>query len=95
MLIKLVSFCPTCWSSLHLVTDRLLLVKPRLENVLDLLQWDNLHLIDWKTAENARKFLKPFVQYTSLVGGEDYATITIVVPIVMEIRLHLEEMVLF
>ena len=35
--------------------------------------------------------LKPFAQYTSLVGGEDYTTVSSVIPIVMEINLHLEE----
>jgi len=40
---------------------------------------------------NIHDLLQPFAQYTSLVSGEDYTTISIL-PIIMELTLHLEEM---
>ena len=46
---------------------------------------------EWRTLENLHLLLKPFAQYTSLVSGEEYTTIPSVIPIIMEITLHLEE----
>ena len=89
---KLVSSCPTRWSSTLLMVERLLKVRVPLTKVLDTLEWDNLTVSEWKTLENVHKLLKPFAQYTSLVGGEDYTTLSSVIPIVMEVDLHLEEM---
>ena len=40
---KLISDCPTRWSSTYLMLCRLLLVKVELSSVLEELQWDNLH----------------------------------------------------
>ena len=36
--------------------------------------------------------LRPFAQYTSLIGGEEYTTLSAVIPAIMELELHLEEM---
>lgn len=36
--------------------------------------------------------MEPFAQYTNLSGGEDYTTISSIVPIIMELNLHLLEM---
>ena len=47
---------------------------------------------EWRTLENLHLLLKPFAQYTSLVSGQEYTTISSIIPIVMEINLHLEEM---
>ena len=66
--------------------------KSAVDKVLDTLEWDNLAVSEWKTLENVQKLLKPFAQYTSLVGGEDFTTLSPVIPIVMEVNLHLEEM---
>ena len=44
---------------------------------------------EWKALENIQKLLKPFVQHTSLVGGEKYMTLS---SVRVEINLHLEEM---
>lgn len=89
---KLVSSCPTRWSSTYLMVQRLLEVKVPLSKVLESLEWDNLATSEWKTLESVLQLLKPFAQYTSLVGGEDYVTISSVIPIVMELNLHLDEM---
>ena len=89
---KLVGTCPTSWSSSYLVIERLLEVRTPLTSVLEELEWDNLANSDWKVLENVYKLLKPFAQYTSLSSGEDYSTISSVIPIIMELNLHLEEM---
>ena len=47
---------------------------------------------EWRTLENLHLLLKPFAQYTSLVSGKEYTTISSIIPIVMKINLHLEEM---
>ena len=79
------------WSSTFLMIERLLDVKDALSTVLEELCWDNLHTSEWKLLASIHDLLKPFAQYTSLVGGEDYTTVSSVIPIVMEINLHLEE----
>ena len=88
---KLISDCPTRWSSTFLMIERLLDVKDALSTVLEELCWDNLHTSEWKLLASIHDLLKPFAQYTSLVGGEDYTTVSSFIPIVMEINLHLEE----
>lgn len=77
------SSCPTRWSSSYLMVKRLL------TKVLKTLEWDNLATSKWKALESVKKLLKPFAQYTSLVGEENYSS---VIPIVVEVNLHLEEM---
>ena len=83
---KLVADCLTCWSSTFLMLQRLLCVKAFLSTVLDELEWDNLPISDWKILENITTLLKPFTKYTSLVSGEEYATISSVIPIIMELN---------
>ena len=45
---KLISDCPTQWSSTFLMIERLLDVKDALSTVLEELCWDNLHTSEWK-----------------------------------------------
>ena len=89
---KVIGNCPTWWSSTFLMIERLLAIKGPLSAVLEEQGWDNLATSEWKTIGYIRDLLKPFAQYTSLVSGEDYTTISCVIPIIMELNLHLEEM---
>ena len=89
---KLVGSCPTRWSSMYLMIERVLAVRVPLSRVLDELEWDNLAVSEWKTLENILNLLKPFAQYTALSCGEDYTTLSSVIPIIMELNLHLEDM---
>ena len=66
-------------------------MKDQLSAMLEELCWDNLHTSEWKVLASIHDLLKPFAQYSSLIGGEDYTTVSSVIPIVMEINLHLEE----
>ena len=90
---KLVTNVPTRWSSTFLLLDRLLDVKGPLSTALDQLEWDNLAHSEWKTIEMVHKLLKPFAQYTALISGEEYTTLSSVIPILMELQLHLQDMV--
>ena len=89
---KLVNACPTRWSSTYLLVDRLLEVRQHLTTVLEELEWDNLQNTDWKQLDSIRDILSPFAIYTSLISGEDFTTVSCVVPILMELKMHLEEM---
>ena len=89
---KLVGNCPTRWSSTYLLIVRLLEVKMPLIQVLEEIEWDNLAVSEWRMLESIQKLLHPFAQYTSLVGGEEYTTISCVVPVLMELGFHLDEM---
>ena len=88
---KLIRDCPTRWSSTYLMFDRLLSVKSALTTVLLELEWDNLATSEWKTLEALRDLLHPFTQLTSLVSGEEFTTISSVIPAIMELNLHIEE----
>ena len=48
---KLVSNCPTRWSSSYLLIKRLLCLKSFLADILAELDWDNLQNSDYKTLE--------------------------------------------
>ena len=88
---KLVRDCPTRWSSTYLMIDRLLVVRSALSTVLLELEWDNLATSEWKTLEALGDLLHPFAQFTSLLSGEEFTTISGVIPAIMDLNLHLEE----
>ena len=64
----------------------LLTVHPHLTEVLQELEWDNLPTSEWKVLENYRYLLEPFARYTDLMGGEEYTTLSMVVPILLELN---------
>ena len=67
-------------------------VRVALTQVLEELEWGNLATSEWKLLESMRVLLQPFARYTTLLGGEEYTTLSVVVPAIMEIELHLREM---
>lgn len=89
---KLVRDCPTRWSSMYLLIERLLAVRSSLTEVLQELEWDDMLTSEWKMLEAIRNFLHPFALFTSLIQGEEYTTISTVIPSVMDLNLHLDEM---
>ena len=89
--VKLIGDCPTCWSSTFLLLQQLLKVKCHLEIVLQKLGWDGLQARHWKTIEYIVELLKPFSEYINLAGGDSYTTISSIVPIIMQLGLHLEK----
>ena len=68
---KLLSNCPTRWSSTFLLLEQLLVVKEPLTAVLNELEWDNLAKSEWKAIDSICRLLRPFAQYTTLVSGKN------------------------
>ena len=89
---KLVSDCPTRWSSTFLLLKRLLERKETVCLVTLKLEWNGLQTSEWKKINNIVDFLQPFAEYTTLCCGEDYTSLSAVVPIIMELNCHLQEM---
>ena len=75
-----------------ILVERLLSVRSSLTSVLEELEWDNLPASEWKTLENVHRLLKPFAQYTTLISGEEYTTLSAIISVIMELNLHLEEL---
>ena len=89
---KLLRDCPTRWSSTYLLIERLLAVRSSLTEVLQELEWDDLLTTEWKSLEAICNLMHPFAQFTSLIQGEEYTITSAVVPSIMDLNLHLEEM---
>lgn len=88
---KLIRDCPTRWSSTFLLIERLLEVKTSLISVLAELEWDSLATSEWKVLEGINTLLQPFAQFTQLISGENFTTLSSVYPAIVEIKMHLEE----
>lgn len=88
---KLVQDCPTRWSSMYLMITCMLEVRNSLTSVLEELEWDNLAVSEWKLLEALRDLLHPFAIFTALAQGEEFTTLSCVIPAIMDLCLHLEE----
>ena len=88
---KLVKDCPTRWNSKFLMLERLIDVKDQLKVVLDEQGWDDLAASEWRTLSNITCLLQPFAKFTSLLSGDEYTTLSCVIPAIMDINIHLEE----
>lgn len=75
--------------------ERVLEVKASLITVLEELEWDSLATSEWKILEGIKSLLQPFAQFTQLISGEDFTTISSVYPAILEIKMHLEEVLDF
>lgn len=88
--LMLISDCPTRWNSSFLLIERLIAVKTELSQVLVELGWDGLQNSEWKVLEHIHYLLEPFAKYTSLTSGEEFTTLSTVIPVLMELDYHLE-----
>ena len=50
-----------------------------------------LQLVNGKLLEALKRLLHPFAQFTSLISGEEFTTVSVVIPAIMDLNLHLEE----
>ena len=89
---KLIKDCPTRWSSTFLLINRLLEVKEKLKIVLDERGWDDLAAREWRTLKNISILLHPFAKFTSLLSGDEFTTLSCVIPAIMDMNIHLEEL---
>jgi len=90
---KLINACPTMWG-LNFLISRLLEVKLPLNSVCEELGWsaEALSNLQWRTLEMTEKLLKPFAQYTTLTSGEENTTISsLVIPVLLELEMHLQD----
>ena len=88
---ELVNACPTRWSSTFLMISWLLEVKSSVVSVCEELGWKSLSSYQWKQLEVIEQLLKPFAQYTTLTSGEGNTTISLVIPVLLELEMHLED----
>ena len=88
---KLVSHCPTRWSSTFLVISRLLEVKEVLIKVLEDALIDGLFAREWKMLEEIKDLLEPFAESTSLLSGDQYTTLSGVYLCLVTLHGHLDE----
>ena len=72
---------------------RLLEVKSSLISVCEELGWNAQALTNfqWRQLEITEKLLKPFAQYTTLTSGEEHTTISLVIPVLLELEMHLQD----
>ena len=87
---KLVNDVPTRWNSTFIIISRLLEVRAKLSQVLQELSWNNLQNSEWKQLDHIHSLLKPFAKYTALTSGEDYTTLSMVIPVLIEFNCHLD-----
>ena len=73
--------------------SRLLEVQSSLVSVCKELGWNALTLSDfqWRQLEMTEKLLKPFAQHTTLTSGEKHTTISLVIPVLLELEMHLQD----
>lgn len=88
---KLVKDCPTRWSSTFLMIQRLIEVKDQLKAVLEEQGWDDLAASEWRTLSSVTNLLQPFAKFTSLLSGDEFTTLSCVIPAIMDMNIHLEE----
>lgn len=69
-------------------------MRASMVEVMEELGWDTLNNGDWKLLEGIKALLEPFAKYTTLVSGENYVTISSVIPILIELSSHLNEVFL-
>ena len=90
---KLVSNCPTRWSSTFLLIDRMLEVREALNQVLFELNMDNMNVSEWNVLQCIKTLLQPFAAATSLMSGDTYVTLSDVIPTYFILRDQLESVV--
>lgn len=88
---KLVAHCTTRWSTAYLVVQRLLEVREGLEDVLRQHRLTLLQPDEWEGLELVEKLLLKFAHYTDLAGGEYYATVSQVIPFIVELKGSLQQ----
>ena len=82
----------TRWTSAYLVVKRLLDVKEHLKVVLLEHNMTMLQPVEWEELSHVETLLSKFAVYTNMAGGEQYTTLSLIIPYYIELRHHLEDM---
>ena len=88
---KLTKDSPVRWSSTFLMVNRMMEVRNQLKVVLEDLGWDDLAASEWKILQNIVNLLHPFAKFTSLLSCDEFTTLSCVIPAIMDLNIHLEE----
>lgn len=86
----LVIDCSTRWNSAYLMINRLLEIKPSLNEVLEEMQWDTLLNNEWARLSDLSTVLKPFKEQTDIMQQDNLA-LSHVLPCILELSLHLQD----
>ena len=73
------------------MVTRLIDVKEKLKVILEEQGWDDLAASEWRTLTHIANLLQPFAKFTSLLSGDEFTTLSCVVPAVMDMNIHLQE----
>jgi len=57
------------------------------------MEWDNLPISEWKTLENLCDLMEPFARYTDIKSAEEYTTLSMIIPVLMELQFHLDQVI--
>jgi hypothetical protein len=87
---KLVSSCVSRWSTTYLVIHRLLEVKEPLKKVLLEFNMTMFQPEEWEALESIDRLLSKFATYTNIAGGENYPSLSMVIPSFLELEVHLK-----
>ena len=66
-------------------------VRSYVTDVLQQIEWDIMPNSEWKTLESLCDLLEPFVRYTDLTSAEEFTTLSMVIPVLMELHFHLDQ----
>uniref|UniRef100_H3BA99 HAT C-terminal dimerisation domain-containing protein n=2 Tax=Latimeria chalumnae TaxID=7897 RepID=H3BA99_LATCH len=89
---KLVSPACTQWLYVYYVLDRLLNLRPQIDQIIHENQLNvGLSEPQWRMVENLVNFLKEFAHEVAYLEGEKYSTIHQVIPLLLELIAHCEE----
>ena len=78
------------WSSTFLLLQHLNELRDTLAIVLHELEWDDLAASEWKISSIIQSLLQPIAVFATLTSGEEFNTISSIIPTIMELYLHLE-----
>ena len=67
--------------------NRMIDVKDQLKVVIEEQGWDDLAASEWRVLQSIKAFLQPFVNFTSLLSGDEFTTLSCVVPALMELNM--------
>jgi hypothetical protein len=84
------TYCPTRWSSLYLMVKYFTKYKNEISKVFESNSWDHLTVNQWAKLNKLEELLKPFAFYTNLLQGDNYITISNIIPALAELKDHLE-----
>lgn len=57
--------------------------------------WDDLAGSEWRKLKSIVELLHPFAKFTSLLSGDEFTTLSCVIPAIMDMNIILEEVSMY